>query len=416
MGLGKHVRITRPPKGHEVDWLDQTATVLSLIPRAANPLTYKIQLDNDGSEHIVSADCLEPTKFVEERQEGDFGYLIVNDCMYCLEHRLEVCGQCSVDHRLTNLQVEIDEGHVDGEVGYDVIDTLLDDLKRTGVKGRVAPTKKSKAKHNAPANTAPFKPVINDCLVLSCIKNATSSDSNNNNNNGGFNPTQTLSVRTTEHLLRAHSQFPMIPIPEEMKLPLRRVRETIVVAGRQWDTFLATNSSHEPMMRIFLQDEAQSQVLNLDLVLPIRCVQDSVTNQPIPLFVVRYARVLASNMTNVMAILGTMPKGTKMCEIPVKVDEIEFMTSLLDENSKHLDPAFVRKVQKYPEFLSVSFFTSISQEMEDEFYRSIIDLYCWKCGTSKVPIQKCVRCMKAGYCSRQCQRLHWKYHKNNSCA
>ena len=65
MGLGRRVRITRPPKGRE-KWLDTQATVLTLIPVAKKPLEYRISLDSDGSEHVIPADCIEPSKFEEE--------------------------------------------------------------------------------------------------------------------------------------------------------------------------------------------------------------------------------------------------------------------------------------------------------------------------------------------------------------
>lgn len=131
-------------------------------------------------------------------------------------------------------------------------------------------------------------------------------------------------------------------IPEFAKLPVRRVRETIIAAAHMWDDFLRIKSDDEPMMRLLLQDEAQTQVLSLDLV---RVVQGGERNN-VPVFVVRWVWSLASSMKDALAAIGTMERGTKMSEIKVEVDEIvsslwlfssrmeNGWTSLLCERSK----------------------------------------------------------------------------------
>jgi hypothetical protein len=52
------------------------------------------------------------------------------------------------------------------------------------------------------------------------------------------------------------------------------------------------------------------------------------------------------------------------------------MADLLKENAKRLDPTFVRSVAKHEQLLSVSFFTSISEQMQKAFYDSL-DSYCF---------------------------------------
>jgi len=395
MGLGKRVRITRPPPGHE-DWTDQKATVLTLVPIAKDPLEYKIRLDSDDSVHVISADCLEPTKFKEEKEEGPYSSLVVNDCMYCLDHRLEFCGECGVDHRMTNFMLEISDVQWDSVVAAE---QLMEGLKSMGIKGRQAPSQRSESSFNCPANTALFHPKVNEKLILPGLRE------------GAFDPrNQTWPVGApTEMALRIHSNFPSATIPEDIMLPVRRMRETIVVAGRRWHNFLVTKKRKEPMARLMLQDEAQTQVLCLDLVLPIRQFTIPGSIVVVPIFVVRWAHVLAAGMDGTMAVLATMERNTKMSNV-----ERELLVALLKENAKRLDSQFVASAEKHSHLLSVSFFTSISEEMQTEFYDSLSS-YCFKCATTGVTTQKCARCCVASYCSRQCQKAHWKYHKHNQC-
>jgi hypothetical protein len=84
-----------------------------------------------------------------------------------------------------------------------------------------------------------------------------------------------------------------------------------------WDIrFLREVPRGEPMVRLMLQDEAQTQVGCLDLVLPVRTLRVE-TGSTIPIFVVRWAQAFASNMETSLAVVGTMERHTKMGQIPV---------------------------------------------------------------------------------------------------
>lgn len=115
-----------------------------------------------------------------------------------------------------------------------------------------------------------------------------------------------------------------------------------------------------------------------------------------------------------MAVFGTIERNTRMHEITVEIDEIELTAALLKENAAQLETYFVQSVQKYPHTLSVSVLTPITEASMTAFYESLGD-YCHQCGTAGVFVLKCSRCRKATYCSKECQKKNWKWHKQSSC-
>lgn len=292
------------------------------------------------------------------------GYLIVNGLMYCNAHRLEVCGSCGVDHRITNYQTEITTTD-----DFSTVDKLCDDMRHINAPPRQAPSKRSKSKKPM-ANKALFRPIVNDHLITVPRD---------------FNPESCEPWPEsifTEEAARLHSGLVRgsieADIPEFAKLPVRRVRENIVAVASRWDMWLNQSSRNEPMARFMLQDEAQTQVMSLDMVPPIRTLRVDDVN--VPIFVVRWAHSLASNMDDALAVIGTMPRGTKMGEIPVEVDEIELMAAILKETGKRLDQSFVRSVSKHPQVLSVGVLAPIPLDNQNSFYRSLGE-YCFQCGS-----------------------------------
>lgn len=394
MGFGDHVRIARPPPGFEA-WMDKKAEVVTLLPVAKHPLLYEVR-DEDGKSLTLPADALEPFKIDrEEDTEGPDGYLNVNGLVYCQKHELEVCGKCGVDYRSSNF---LQEYH--GEDSLDIIEDWLVDIAKTGAPPRQAPKKRGKV--NRPGNPAAFRPVISDHLLLI--------DQDSNFDPSACDPWP--QEMKTEGLMRNHAAFTKTDhsVPEFAKLPVRRVRETIVVLARRWHEFLSQKSRNEPMARILLQDEAQTQVLSLDLLLPIRVM--TIGSVIVPIFAVRWAHNKASNMQKAIQVAQTMERNTKMNEVTVEVDEIQFLAEFLETNTKRMDPCFLRKEGR--QYLSVSVLTSISNNMQNAHYKSISP-YCHQCGTSGCDTMKCARCQKARYCSRTCQRKNWKYHKLSCC-
>lgn len=272
-------------------------------------------------------------------------------------------------------------------------------MQKLGAPARSAPKRKAKA--GFPGNPAAFLPAVSDRLLLL--------------DRGELDPEECKPWprgTNTEQAMRMHSAFAADDhkVPEFAKLPVRRVRETLVVLSRRWDDFLRQRSRSEPMGRMVLQDDAQTQALVLDLVPPIRTM--TVGNSPVPVFAVRWGHFRVTNGARApSAMMESMERGTRMGNIPVEVDEIELLAALLEENAKRIKPSFVRKEGK--RHMSVSVQTSISNEMQIAHYKSI-GRYCHQCGTSGCDTMKCP-CLSVQYCSRVCQKKNWKYHKKSCC-
>lgn len=388
MGFGKYVLITRPPSGFE-KWVDKKAEVITLLPIAKHPLLYELKVCDDKKTLTLPADALDPFK-IKREESKEHEYVIVNDLMYCLEHELSVCGKCGVDHRHTHFIKECTH-----EDSLDLVEDWYSDMQRLGAPPRRAP--QMRGKEDFPGNPALFRPAVSEHLVIL-----------GKDTNTKLNPSASSvwpKDSKTERVIRQYTNFTNeeYGINEVEKLPVRRVRETIVALANRWDGL----SNSEPLPRIMLQDEAQTQVLTLDLVPPIRILR--VGAAVLPLFIVRWAHVKATDgFSKIQAVLSTMKQGTKMGEIPVEVDEIEFLVELLKKNAERLNPCFVE--QTAITHLFVSAITPISSEMQTLHYDSVHP-YCFQCGTSGCDIRKCSRCRKVAYCSRACQKMNWKFHK-----
>ena len=385
MGLGQHVRITRPPQAFK-KYIDKKAEVINLVPVAQHPLHYKVKVDDQIL--TLPADALEPCKI--ERDEGGEGlmrYLIVNELMYCPDHEMEVCGSCGVDHRSTNFFHEYTE-----DDNIDKMEDWLDGMQRIGAPPRKAPT--IRGKKDAPGNPAVFQPEISEHLIMIDEK---------------FNPSKLPAWQegnNMEEAMRTITSFSTEIVPEAFKLPVRRVRETIAVLGSRYDYLLAKKAPNEPMVRIILQDDAQTQALTIDLILPIR--QMEVDGIVFPIFPIRWMQAKATDGFDRMQVLmETMERNTKMGEITVETDEIDFMAAFLEENTRRLENRFIRSNGK--KHMSVSVITPISDSMQRAHHEAVF--YCAQCGTSGCDLMECSRCRKIAYCSRVCQKKNWGYHK-----
>ena len=386
MGLGDFVRITRPPQKYR-KYLDKKAKVISLVPIAQHPLQYKVKVDNKIL--TLPIDSLEPCKI--DRDEGGEGlmrYLTVNDLMYCPDHEMEVCGSCGEDHRGTNFLHEYS-----GDDKVNKMEEWLEGMQRIGAPPRKAPVLRGKKKE-APGNPAVFQPKISEHLLMIDDK---------------FNPSQLPlwpKGKSMEPALMKMTAFSSEALPEAFKLPVRRLRETIVVLGRHYDDFLAKKDPNAPMARMFLQDAAQTHALSIELILPIRQMEKN--GIVFPILTVRWMKAKATDgFDKIKLIMDTMERNTGMGNIPAETDEIVLMAAFLEANTRSLDKQFMRNNGK--KHMSVSVLTPISDSMQCAHYKAIA--YCAHCGTSGCDLMECSRCRKISYCSRVCQKTNWPHHK-----
>jgi len=390
MGLGQHVRITRPPPNFQ-KYLDKKAEVINLVPIAQHPLQYTVKIENQIL--TLPVDALEPCKIDrEEGGEGLMRYLTVNELMYCADHEMEVCGSCGEDHRGTNFLHEYTE-----DDNIDKMEAWLEGMQRIGAPPRRAPTLRGKKKE-APGNPAVFQPEISEDLLMI---------------DDSFDLTKLPlwpEGKSLEAAMRKITAFSLECVPEAFKLPVRRVRETIVVLARHYDSFLAERDTNEPFGRMILQDDAQTQALTIDLILPIR--QMEVNGIVFPIFPIRWMQAKATDgFDRIGLLMETMERNTRMSNLPVETDEIDLMAAFLGENTRRLDNRFIRSNGK--RHMSVSVITPISDSMQSAHYDAIS--YCGQCGTSGCDLMECSRCRKIAYCSRACQKKNWPHHKNNGC-
>lgn len=391
---GQRVRVARP-SCHLCHLKDQTGESITLIPVAKVPLEYRIKLDN-GETHALPFDALEVPHVEIEAEEPD-DIIIVNNLTYCRRHRLEICGICCLDFLSMNLASEIADNELADQGGslFKAAEDMRTELESLGFQPRKAP---KGGGANQFSFKAEFKPAINDAIIL--VPKHFDPDSLRQW------PTSGWYLENTETFSRQETTC-----EEDQKLVLRRLRDTIVSAAKQWEMFFKMRSASDPMMRIILQEKAQSQALSLDLVEPVRWF--SVGSRKLPLFTVRWAHAFAGSRSAI-AVIGTMEQGTKMGEIPCETDAISFMAALLKANGERLDPAFVSRKAKHSPLLSVSVLTAIPYEIEEAYY-GMLEEYCSQCGNcgNELKLFRCSRCKSRVYCSRECQKKNWKYHKSS---
>jgi len=182
--------------------------------------------------------------------------------------------------------------------------------------------------------------------------------------------------------------------------------ETIAALGGRYDNFLATKDPNEPMARMILQDDAQTQALTIDLILPVR--QMEVDGVVFPILPIRWMQAKATDgFDRIQLLMETMERNTRMGNMSVETDEIDFIAAFLEENTRRLDNRFIRSNGK--KHMSVSVITPISERMQKAHLEAIS--YCGQCGTSGCDLLECSRCRKIAYCSRVCQKKNWPHHK-----
>ena len=181
------------------------------------------------------------------------------------------------------------------------------------------------------------------------------------------------------------------------------------------------------VLRFILQDDAETAAIMLD-VLEIRadtnpdfdvCEEvdrlDGSDGHLEPLLVVRYTYNTAAGMSrevveSIQASMQSLPRDTPMASIQMELPAIELLHEILKKNTKRLDESYLMRARqgtcKWIGWqMSVIKPVPKAQEKEEKAEQT-----CLECGKSNAK-NVCSKCKVAKYCSRDCQRSHWKQHK-----
>eukprot|EP01083_Nonionella_stella_P224157 798163_1 len=408
---GSRIRLMKPPSGRK-DLQSTEGRVISLIPRACNPLRYKVAFRKEGSISGSSVsdnfDVLElPSTSVQlldyeddDDDDDDDGaptsttteaMLVVNGLCYCKDHRLESCGKCGYDFRCQNIINELD-GDVDTGM------RLAEELRCMGASVRRAP-----AKNLEPRPFESYNAVINNAV---------------HGINPGFNVIALDDFPREKLLLNAfESQFLVNMFPqqdeERSQRPLYQVRKIISSIGRLLDVAI---QGKKALPRIYLQDEAQSEVLNMDMTAIKLSVGEFAPGLKVrlPIIVVAWSRVRSGDFKGMEASLRALHPGTPMEEIRAAPHEIELFAKIIEANGALVAPEDIRflreNVLKDNPTLDIGVIAPISSKQNDKYYELLRD-YCDFCGTSQCVLKNCSRCKVVKYCSRSCQKSGWRKHK-----
>lgn len=355
----------------------------------------------------------------------DDDMLTVNGLNYCAKHRAEICGECGYDFRLQNRAAML-------EPGEEVFDRAVkvDEEEAARNEPPLRAPLKGKPGQSAPHSSA-TTPVLNKNASVKKGLDPSKldpwpKDQSQPDPKTGRGPLEQAftNVFSLREKIMSHSS--QKPSPSEN--PLYHVKESMLAIGARCDECFCEN---KPVPRFFLQDEAQTELIFID-VMDAKVLEYNEDKFAIPALLVRYRYcTAASNMRGfiesieasmklkvdsdvAMGFSATSSKKSGFQNMPSHVAEIALARSILDGNRKRLDPAYVERALKdWPTNWFVSVLLPICKEAEKP--KEAKDV-CAKCGKQGASLQTCAKCKVQKYCSRECQLSDWKMHKKSCVA
>ena len=406
MNPSSRIRLIKPPSGRQ-DLQSAEGRVISLIPTACDPLRYKVafQKKSSNSTRIDSGgekfDVLElPSTSVklldyqddDDDDDGVDDMIVVNGLCYCKDHRLESCGRCGYEFRHQNIISEL-MGDIDTGM------RLAEELQGMGAPVRHAPPK------NLESNPFDlYTAVLNDAVHGIPL---------------GLDVIALDDFPRDKPMVNAfESQFLVSMHPHQSEepsgRPLYQVRKMFTTVGMFLDCAIQEKKA---LPRIFLQDEAQSEVLNMDIIAIKLSVGEFAPGVKwrLPIIVVALSRVKSGDIQGLTASLRALQPGTPMGEIRAAPHEIELFAKIIEANAALVSSealSFIRKhvLKDTATLINIGVIAPISTKDNDKYYELLGD-YCDFCTASQCILSKCSRCKVVKYCSRSCQKAGWRKHK-----
>ena len=420
MKAGTRVKIAGVKKRPELNGREGVALYYVPADNAQSQNRYVVKVDGSDDKLRIKLDNLRPCEREEELHEDT---VCVNGLVYCEPHRMEICGACSFDFRVMNRMAML-------EPGDDVYNraTRLDEDEaarnepplRAPPKGSAAPTPHpSAAAVNSKALPARgLDPSTLDAWPHGLKDKGTGRGALEQAFNNAFSMREILMSHTPNGA------------PSPADAPLYHVKQSILAMGKRVE---ACFKEKKPTPRFSLQDEAETEVLFIDVV-DVRTLahetDDRGKEYPIPGLVVRYGYYTTGNMRNFVSKVGAAMEMKREFDLergfgrraadqagfqnmPSHLAEIATARALLDAGRKRLDADFVKRAERgLVEDWRVSLLQPVSKDAEQPPKQKEV---CAKCGRPGKRLLTCARCKTRKYCSKECQTADWKEHKQ-TCA
>ncbi|KAF7375747.1 MYND-type domain-containing protein [Mycena sanguinolenta] len=147
--------------------------------------------------------------------------------------------------------------------------------------------------------------------------------------------------------------------------------------------------------RFACADEAKTSTLRIK-VLEVRKFDSST-----PIFIVQYQHYERSKFY----------PGWAQNMAGATLQQQNLLARILRRNSKRIEPTYRPDGLEVGNGFDLSFLIPIGPlTLKDRGKHSTIE-GCPNCGETAVDLKKCARCLGVSYCSRECQKNHWKAHR-----
>ena len=362
----------------------QQGKTIGLVPSTGR---YGVELD---SGEKISAKIANLSAQYDEVDSGDM--ITVYGLCYCAAHRLECCGTCFTSYNMLNRRAEL-PFHLNSYERTKQAEALCDADAQRNQPPRNAPLR--------PGQVQPPRPgkVEKDQRIKA-----------------GLDPSRLLKWKPNAKIARAF--LANITMEEKMKSSAPTpganvsydVRETLAILAERCDV-----PGDRERTRFVIQPKSQAQSLAIDVIDVVESdAPDFLSRQvgerePAPILVVRYLYGTASNVRAsheaMQAGIKLLPPNAQFHSMTVDEAEITVLRHMLDANAKLLDETYVARTgRKLPIGWFVSALQPILSLRETSDHGG-----CPVCGAKAT--RACSRCMMQHYCSRECQKSHWKEHK-----